>query len=67
MDVDIAKTSAVSKGFLFDFSVRAVHLWKCNCIPCRSDCTCTAPDCGETFEGDKRPNGDTVVSEERGW
>ena len=31
MDVDIAKTSAVSKGFLFDFSVRAVRLWKCNC------------------------------------
>ena len=33
--------------------------------PCRSDGTCVAPECGETFEGDKRPNGDTVVSEER--
>ena len=33
--------------------------------PCRSDSTCVVQDCGEKFEGDKRPNGDTVVSWER--
>ena len=37
-------------------------LWNFLWTPYRSDSTCVVQDCGEKFEGDKRPNGDTVVS-----
>ena len=33
-------------------------------IHCRSNSTCVREDCGENFEGDKLPNGDTIVSQD---
>ena len=40
-------------------------LWNFLWTPYRSDSTCVVQDCGEKFEGDKRPNGDTVVSQRK--